>query len=301
MGSTAPRPSWSPWKNLTLTDVSKPEVPYTSQPANLHRTNARIDSEWKGSWWASVASHCFRSSYLLSLPRSFVIHGKVSLWPRGFGGTCRSCKDVAWRIFVDHRPPSLPQELAVHRRFCSCSQERHSFYATWKCQIGARLGKKKPTSYPRSLKRERTFSRRNGLHSFHCMHYALLVSPTFLRAEFWWIAPIRQDKWLYRTRSVLSYQNGSPCTEIKNDHHDRVTWFINRTCPLSCNVLISTKVFKLLSITSPPAPPTPIPPSPPSTDVKRVSEVSDVSACKSVKKKKKKEEKNMAWSLHYSN
>ena len=52
--------------------------------------------------------YCFRSSYLL--PLSFVIHGKVSLWHdrevAGFGGPCRSRKDVAGRVFGDHRPVS---------------------------------------------------------------------------------------------------------------------------------------------------------------------------------------------------
>ena len=34
--------------------------------------------------------------------------------PVSSDGVCRSCKDVAGRIFDDHRPPSLPQELAVN-------------------------------------------------------------------------------------------------------------------------------------------------------------------------------------------
>ena len=68
-------------------------------------------------------------------------------------------------------------------------------------KLGLDSEKRKPTSYPRSLNRETTFGRRNGLHSFHCMSYALYVSrafrcpPTFLRANFWLIAPI-QIAWM---------------------------------------------------------------------------------------------------------
>ena len=99
-------------KNLSLRYVSKPKVPYTYQPTNLHRANARI--ERKVSWWVLVASHCFRSSYL-SL--SFVIHGRVSLWhavgrfQRHFSIPQRRSLTNIWR-------PSTfqsPQELAVHR------------------------------------------------------------------------------------------------------------------------------------------------------------------------------------------
>ena len=65
--------------------------------------------------------------------------------------------------------------------FCSCSQERHSVCATWKCQIRARLGKRKSTSYPWSLKRERNFGRMNGLHAFISLH--VLCTSCF--ACFW--------------------------------------------------------------------------------------------------------------------
>ena len=113
IGWTTPRPAWCPWKkNLSLRDVSKPEVPYTYQPANLHRANARI--ERKISWWVLVASHCFRSSYL-SL--SFVIHGRVSLWhavgwfQRHFSIPQRCSSTNTWQPSTSQSP----QELAVHR------------------------------------------------------------------------------------------------------------------------------------------------------------------------------------------
>ena len=100
-------------KNLSLRDVSKPKVSYTGQPANLHRANARRESNGMFFDEPWGLGHCFQSSCLL--PPSFVIHGKVSLWLAvdRFGGTCRSRKDVAGRV-GDHRPFQSPKELAVH-------------------------------------------------------------------------------------------------------------------------------------------------------------------------------------------
>ena len=146
--------------------------------------------------------YCFRSSYLL--PLSFVIRGKVSLWHEvaGFRGTCRSRKDVPGRVFGDHPPVSLGTGGSL---FPSVRATRSDTTAVRivNVKLGLDSEKRKPTRYPRSLNRETTFGRRNGLHSFHCMSYALNVSrafrcpPTFLRANFWWIAPIaRSDHWL---------------------------------------------------------------------------------------------------------
>ena len=155
-------------KKLSLRDVSKPEVPFTGQPANLHRANTRI--ERKDSWWALVASHCFRSSYLDLVTVLRNPWKGLTLTAHWFGGTCRSGKDVPWRnLAAIDLPVDLPRSWQFTVPFCSCNQERYSFCAIWQCQIRARLGKKKPTSYPWSLNRERTLGRRNGL-AFISLH-----------------------------------------------------------------------------------------------------------------------------------
>ena len=142
--------------------------------------------------------HCFQSSCLL--PLSFVIHSKVSLWltvdrfrwhlsiPQR-----RSCQKV-YLATID--PSSLPRNWRFTFPFCSCNQERHSFCATWKCQTRARIGKKEAYQLPLKSEQRNNFRSKErttfiSLHALCTQCFARFsVSPTFLRANFWWIAPI---------------------------------------------------------------------------------------------------------------
>ena len=85
-------------------------------PANLHRANARI--ERNVSWW-TLGARPLLSKFL---PFATVLRKSMarslfdSQWT-GFGGTCRSRKDVTYcagSVFGDHRPFQSPKELAVH-------------------------------------------------------------------------------------------------------------------------------------------------------------------------------------------
>ena len=159
--------------------------------------------------------HCFRSSCLL--PLSFVVHGKVSLWHAVavFGGTCRSRRDVAGRVFGDHRPVSPGTGGSLFPSVRAIRSDTAAVRLV-NVKLGLDSEKKKPTSYPRSLNRETTFGRRNGLRSLHCMHNALKcfarfsVSPTFLRANLWWIAPLDAGK------KVLRQWWSLPSPHVKN-------------------------------------------------------------------------------------
>ena len=107
---------------------------------------------------------------------TFVIHGKVLLWHEmaGFGGTCRSRKDVDGRVFGDHRPVSPGTGGSL---FPSVRATRSDTAAVRlvNVKLGLDSEKRKPTSYPRSLNRETTFGGRNGLHSFYCMSYLIVT------------------------------------------------------------------------------------------------------------------------------
>ena len=176
MGSTTPRPAWCPWKKKPeLEDVSKPKVSYT---ANLHRANARI--ERNVSWWTLEAT----ATVLKFLPFATVLRNP---W-QGLTLTCSGPVSVAARHLsipqrrvagMIRRPSTLPRNWRFTFPFCSCHQERHSFCATWKCQTRARLGEKEAYQLPLNSEQRKYFGRRNGLHSFHCMHYALNVSRAF--------------------------------------------------------------------------------------------------------------------------
>ena len=167
-------------KNLSLRNVSKPIVSYTGQPANLHRANARI--ERNVSWW-TLGARPLLSKFLpfamatvlrnpwqgLSLTRSGPVSGHLSIPPR------RSWKCI-------RRPSTLPVSQGTGGSLFP------SVRATRSDAVSVRLGnvklgldpeKRKPTSHHWSLNREKTFGRRNGLHSFHCMHCALNVSRAF--------------------------------------------------------------------------------------------------------------------------
>ena len=124
--------------------------------------------------------HCFQSSCLLLL--SFVIHGKVSLWLAvdRFRWHLSIPQRRSWKCI--RRPSTLPVSQGTGGSLFP------SVRATRSDTVSVRLGnvklgldseKRKPTSYHWSLNREKTFGRRNGLHSFHCMHYALNVSRAF--------------------------------------------------------------------------------------------------------------------------
>ena len=89
-----------------------------------------------------------------------------------------------------------PQELAVHFSLLSCNQERHRCCATCKCQTRARFGKEEAYQLP-SKSEQRNYFRSTGRTTFISLHELCTlcfarfsVSPTFLRANFWWIAPI---------------------------------------------------------------------------------------------------------------
>ena len=258
MGSTAPRSAWCSWKKNPWAWGMSPNLKFHT-PANPHtcteqtyESNGRFLDE---PWWPRL----LLSNFLYLFPLSFVIHGKVLLWHEvaGFGGTCRSRKDVAGRVFGDHRPVSPGTGGSLFSSVRATRSETAAVRLV-NVKLGLDSEKRKPTSYPRSLNRETTFGRRNGLHSFHCMSYALYfrrvkdfleltrifdirkggtqgfprhevsdkqevlfeqnflfvahfvsgkplcpalpnmhsmfarfsVSPTFLRANFWWIAPI---------------------------------------------------------------------------------------------------------------
>ena len=104
-------------------------------------------------------------------------------------------------------PSSLPRNWWFTFPFCSCNQERHSdsFCATWKCQTRGSTRKKKG-SLPVTLEvwTEKNFRSKErttfiSLHALCTQCFAhLSVSPTFLRATFWSIAPICQlgCKWM---------------------------------------------------------------------------------------------------------
>ena len=186
MGSTAPRNAWCPWrKNLSLRDVSKPKVSYTSQlqPAHLHRANARIKR--KVSWWTLMATP---TTLLLSkfLPFPTVIRNPWKGFNLTRGGRFRWHLSIPQRrrgTCVTSRRPStsVPRTLTGGSLFPSVRATRSDTAAVGlvSFKLGLDSEKRKPTSYPRSLKRETTFGRRNGLHSFHCMSYALYVSRAF--------------------------------------------------------------------------------------------------------------------------
>ena len=91
---------------------------------------------------------------------------------------------------------SVPRNWRFTFPFCSCSQERHHCCATCKCQTRARLGKKEAYQLP-SKSEQRNYFRSTERTTFISLHELCTqcfarfsVSPTFLRANFWWIAPI---------------------------------------------------------------------------------------------------------------
>ena len=149
-----------------------PANPHTCAK-QTHESNGRFLDE---AWWAASAFEVPPSILLWA----FVIW-KVSLWHAvdrfRWHLSIREGLSLTYLAATDH--PVFPRNWQFTIPFCSGNQERHSFCATLQCQIRARLGRKKPTRHPWSLKRERTLGRRNGLHSFHCMHYALHVSRAF--------------------------------------------------------------------------------------------------------------------------
>ena len=115
--------------------------------------------------------HCFQSSWLL--PLSFVIHGKVSLW--------LAVDRFRWHLSIPQRrcwkcirrPSTLPVSEGIGGSlFPSVRATRSDTVSVrlWNVELGLNSEKKKATSYPWSLNREKTFGQRNGLHSFHCMH-----------------------------------------------------------------------------------------------------------------------------------
>ena len=87
--------------------------------------------------------------------------------------------------------------------FCSCNQERHRCCATCKCQTRARFGKKEAYQLPSKSEQRNNFRSTErttfiSLHELCTLCFARFsVSPTFLRANFWWIAPIG-----YRERPI---------------------------------------------------------------------------------------------------
>ena len=138
--------------------------------------------------------------------------------------------EVVYSATID--PSSLPRNWRFTFPFCSCNQERHSFCATWKCQTRAQLGKEE--AYQLLLKSEQRKNFRSKERTTFISLHALCtqcfvrfsVSPTCLRANFWWIAPIRpflvpslqyqvlHNKWDKFFSEIISafgsYQKGRP-------------------------------------------------------------------------------------------
>ena len=106
--------------------------------------------------------------------------------------------DPARRTWTCVRRPStsVPRNWRFTFPFCSCNQEQHHCCATCKCQTRARLGKKEAYQLP-SKSEQRNYFRSTERTTFISLHELCTqcfarfsVSPTFLRANFWWIAPI---------------------------------------------------------------------------------------------------------------
>ena len=151
---------------------------YTGQPANLHRANAQI--ERNVSWW-NLEARPLLSKFLpfatvlrnpwqgLSFSRSRPV--SVAL----VGPARRSWKCI-------RRPSTLPVSHGTGGSpFPSVRATRSNTVSVrlGNVKLGLNSEKRKATSYPWSPNREKNFGRRNGLHSFHCMHYALNVSRAF--------------------------------------------------------------------------------------------------------------------------
>ena len=164
--------AWGMSPNLKFHTPANPQT-CTEQ---THESNRMfLDEPWR-------LSHCFQSSCLL--PLSFVIHGKVSLW--------LAVDRFWWHLSIPQRRNwkciRRPSTFPVSQGTGGSLFPSRSVRATRSDTVSVRLGnvklgldseKRKPTSYHWSLNREKTFGRRNALHSFHCMHYVLNVSRAF--------------------------------------------------------------------------------------------------------------------------
>ena len=114
----------------------------------------------------------------------------------GFGGTCRSPKDVAWRLFGDDRPPSFSQELAVHHSLLFVQPGATKFLCFLEMSNSVSTRKKEAQQLPLKSEQRKNFQskERTAVISLHALCTSCFarfsVSPTFLRAKFSWIAPI---------------------------------------------------------------------------------------------------------------
>ena len=172
--------------NLKFHTPANPQI-CTEQ---THESNGMfLDEPWR-------LGHCFQSSCLL--PLSFVMARSLfdSQWT-GFGGTCRSRKDVAGSIFGDYRPFQSPKELAVHFSLLLVQPGATQFLCD--LEMSNSGSTRKTGSPPATLEvwTEKTLSVEGTeyIHFTACIWCTqcfarFLVSPTFWRANFWWIAPI---------------------------------------------------------------------------------------------------------------
>ena len=142
------------------------------------------------------------SKFLPFLPLSFVIHGKASLWfavdwfrwhlsiPQ---------RRMAGSVFGDQWPFQSPKELAVHFSLLFvqpgatqflCDLEMSNSGSTWKKKEAYLLHVPLKSEQRKNFRsKERTTF--ISLHALCTQCFARFsVSPTFLRANFWWIAPI---------------------------------------------------------------------------------------------------------------
>ena len=189
MGSTLPRPAWYLWK--------KPELEGCLQTwSSIHRRTRTNEREgFLMNFGQPLLSKFPPLVTVLRNPWKalHLIHGgPVSV---ALVDTTKH-KDEAWCWPPSNLVLSLSQQLAVPFPYCSCNKERHSFSVTWKCQIRARLGKKEAYQLPLKSEHRNNFWSKEmttfiSLHALCTSCFARFsVSPTCLRAKFWWIAPI---------------------------------------------------------------------------------------------------------------
>ena len=178
--------AWGMSPNLTFHALANPQT-CTEQTHGMF-----LDELWR-------LGHCFQSSCLL--PLSFVIHGKVSLWLAvdRFRWHLSIPQRRSWKCI--RRPSILPVSQGTGGSlFPSVRATRSDTVSVRLGNVKLGLDSEKKEAFQLPLKSEQRKNFRSkerttfiSLHALCTQCFARFsVSPTFLRANFWWIAPIEQ-------------------------------------------------------------------------------------------------------------